>query len=867
MTCVPPISMEDLYCPNPFCKQPNPITADFCQACHTFLPKRYLWLTGKAIDRLILGNLVHDRYSVVPGSKILLDCYPGHAPEMPNEISLILEAYLKLIHLTPHIPKVYSVVNIENQECLLLEESAIYPHVLPVQASDDEETTVVKPGTLMLTLQEQWSIATPFQLLNWVYQIASLWEGLDRFKATETLFHAECIRVDGDLVKLLELRFTPKNSPQQSLPLLLQHFIHYNDQSDRKADLTIMRRFREIYEKLIHEPEEDHSYLLCEWLDQEMIQYCHGSLDITIVTQTDQGPNRNRNEDACYPSVNQRLTQRHSNSLDPEKPLLVVCDGIGGHEGGNIASNLAIETFSQVLNDRIPKVMGYQAQLNTETILQDAIQISNDAIADRNDEEGRSDRQRMGTTIVLARIEGHRLHLAHVGDSRAYRITSRGCYQLTVDDDIASREVRLGYNLYRDAVQRNGSGALTQALGMVSSSLLHPTIRTSFVNEDCIYLLCSDGLSDFDRVEEFWAQELIPVLQGQTKLADACQNLIEIANAHNGHDNVTVGLLYCKVQDSLSSDRPSIDESYTSGRSPLRSPWRASKAKLAKPQAQSKSQSKLASKPIAKSSDGRSSAADSGLDGVSDSTSSRIKTQLITPESTSDRVSDASSRSGSLRSQPKNSASGWIFIFSILSAIAIVTGLLALLFNPNRTLNSQNSNSTPVNSNPTNPLLPDGLPLNQVIKVLPPIAPADSTPDSSTPDVNPISTQPSNSSTKPEIKSETKLETSPNLALLPTPELPAQGEIDIRVGEIKPGSVLRVVDRRMVTIGNGTAVPWVKLQLCSTESIGAAKQPGVLQPGVEGWHAETTLLIQVAPVTTPLSSIATTACPEVKNKK
>ncbi len=780
--------MEDLYCPNPFCKQPNPITADFCQACHTFLPKRYLWLVGKASNHLASGTVINDRYLILE-DHILLDRYPANSPEMPREISITLESYLKLSHFIPHLPKVYSAVTIKEEECILLEESAIYPYIISSATDDSENRKGIQSGTLMPTLQSEWASATPFRLLNWVYQITNLWEALNRFNATETLFCMDCIRVDGGLVKLLELRLNSKKKANQTLPLLLQYLIHYNDQSESNADLTIMRRLRDMYEKLIHAPEEDHSYLLRDWLDQEMIQHSCGALEVTIVTQTDQGPNRSRNEDFCYPTSAQRVTQRQSKSIDPEKPLLVVCDGIGGHEGGNIASKLAIETFTKILDDQIPKVSGYQVQVDTAAIIHDGIKISNDAISDRNDEEGRSDRQRMGTTIVLARVEGQRIQIAHVGDSRAYRITAKGCYQLTIDDDIASREVRLGYTLYREALQHNGSGALTQALGMVSSSLLHPTVRTSFVDEDCIYLLCSDGLSDFDRIEEFWAQELIPVLDGRVKLADACQNLIELANAHNGHDNVTVGLLHCKMQDE--------NQVNPSSRSTLLPLW-SSNLKNETSQTQSSSDSPQRQQ-----------------------NKTKIKTRLL--------QNRRSSRS------PNRIQGKWIFLFSLLAGIAIVTGILALLFSPDR--QQKVNDLTGSRNNPNNPSLSDGLKLNQLIKVLPPIAPAP--------------TPGQTSAQTPEAPT--------SLDLLPNPGLPSKPETDIRVGEIKPGSILRVVDRRMVSIGSNISVPWVKLQVCSVESIGDTKQ---LTPGFEGWHSEATLRSQITP-TAILPTALNNACPVV----
>jgi len=171
--------------------------------------------------------------------------------------------------------------------------------------------------------------------------------------------------------------------------------------------------------------------------------------------------------------------------------LVVVCDGIGGHEGGNIASNLAIAIVQQRLQTALLAAALDDPVALTLELKRTAI-AANDTIVQRNDTEHRHDRQRMGTTLVMALGRNHELYLTHVGDSRAYRITRTGYHQVTLDDDLASREVRMGYGLYRDALQQPSSGSLVQALGM-NASMLHPTVQRFFLDEECLFLLCSDG--------------------------------------------------------------------------------------------------------------------------------------------------------------------------------------------------------------------------------------------------------------------------------------------------------------------------------------------------------------------------------------
>jgi hypothetical protein len=141
----------------------------------------------------------------------------------------------------------------------------------------------------------------------------------------------------------------------------------------------------------------------------------------------------------------------------------------------------------------------------------------------------------------------HELYIASVGDSRAYWITSRYCQQLTVDDDVATREVRLGRRLYRQALQRQDAKALTQALGTRDAELLRPTIQRFILEEDGLLLLCSDGLSDNDWLDELCADYPRDIFSGKLSVEAAVRSLIERANQKNGHDNTSIVLTYCAV--------------------------------------------------------------------------------------------------------------------------------------------------------------------------------------------------------------------------------------------------------------------------------------------------------------------------------
>lgn len=526
-----------IYCPNFTCQSPNPETQKFCQKCGTPLPKRYLWAVGgTGRPSYQSGEILADRYWVKE-DLILVDTKPGVLPEMPVEMPVEIIPYLKLFPLRLHVPQVYgrlpSKGNDPNRDIWLLEETAIYPEGTMVALRKGQPPEAVH-AQLMPLLTDSWADASPMRQLNWLWQMVQLWYPLKKEGVAGSLLNPGLLRVEGSLLRLLELS---RDATTPDLSELGQLWLSWS-----KTAHPAIAPYLEQLSQMLRTREVQTPSQLLELLDRGL-SLCGELYKRTyyIATGTDRGPTRRRNEDACYPpSGTTRATSDTSG-------LAIVCDGIGGHEGGNVASNLAIETLQQHLESLASENSQSHPNLIIDQIGQ-AVGIANDRIASRNDEEQRQARQRMGTTLVMALTHRHEIYINHIGDSRAYWITSTGCRQVTLDDDVASREVRLGYSLYRDALQQGAAGSLIQALGMGASSVLHPTVQRFIMDEDSAFLLCSDGLSDNDRVEQYWETEILPVLSGEFPVLRSVTKLIDIGNFHNGHDNVTVGLVYCKVE-------------------------------------------------------------------------------------------------------------------------------------------------------------------------------------------------------------------------------------------------------------------------------------------------------------------------------
>lgn len=530
-----------LHCSQSDCQAANPESHQFCAECNTPLIRHYLRTIGAEVDRQP-GDLIGDRYVLIQ-SRIVLDTKPALSPNFPEETPEELLPYLRLFSQRLHVPQIYG---------RLLSEETTPKATWLLEYGTPLDPQQCENGQIFPLLRDLWRQSTALRQLNWLWQMAKLWQPLQEEKVASSLLSPSLLGVRGSLLKLLELQRDPAPVSLARLGELWLSWV-----SD--ASPLIRKFLRELCDRTIS-GEISESVRLIALLDYAIAQ-CSKSRRCRhqIYARTDTGKLRSHNEDNCYPPDGQGL-----DSAKGEWPLAIVCDGIGGHDGGEVASHLAINGIRKELPslfDPQNKPIGPNA---VAQFLENTILNVNDAIGDRNDKEHRRDKRRMGTTVVMAVARNQQMFFTHVGDSRIYWIARDSCHQITVDDDIASREVRLGYALYRDALTFPSGGALVQALGMNASTRLYPALDRLVLDEDCVFLLCSDGLSDRDRVEQYWRGEIAPILTGEKKLKDVCDRLIDLANEKNGHDNVTVALIHCRIVPSTANGSNMIN--YPQGR-------------------------------------------------------------------------------------------------------------------------------------------------------------------------------------------------------------------------------------------------------------------------------------------------------------
>ncbi len=245
---------------------------------------------------------------------------------------------------------------------------------------------------------------------------------------------------------------------------------------------------------------------------------------INIEGMTDTGLIRAHNEDSI--------------GNDLSIGLAVLADGMGGHKGGEVASALAVNSVLNDLPGELERcknleidenVSGYSYQsMAIKNVVEKANSIIFKAASKQIQYEG------MGTTIVVTMFYDNRLTVAHVGDSRMYRLRDHAMTQITNDHSLLQELIDRGFYTPEEAEKSLNKNLVTRALGIEDTIKVDVTEEIVLPNDS--YLLCSDGLSDMvdDRRITMIMEE------NSTHIESACSELIQQALDNGGHDNVSV---------------------------------------------------------------------------------------------------------------------------------------------------------------------------------------------------------------------------------------------------------------------------------------------------------------------------------------
>lgn len=245
---------------------------------------------------------------------------------------------------------------------------------------------------------------------------------------------------------------------------------------------------------------------------------------LTTALRSDKGRVREANEDSVAEAS--------------ELGLVVLADGMGGHNAGEVASAMAVNTILDSVRAGWP----YRSELDNAgqtrpeaELLRKSVEVAHAAIREKADSQPQY--QGMGTTVVACLLHDENAIIAHVGDSRLYRLRNDSLKQVTQDHSLVEDLIAKGFYSREEARQNVRRNILTRALG--SGDTVQVDVRSEPAQTGDIYLLCSDGLTEMVSDEEI----RLTLLKFSASLDKAAEQLITLANQHGGKDNVSVALV------------------------------------------------------------------------------------------------------------------------------------------------------------------------------------------------------------------------------------------------------------------------------------------------------------------------------------
>ena len=245
---------------------------------------------------------------------------------------------------------------------------------------------------------------------------------------------------------------------------------------------------------------------------------------LDIYGLTDDGLVRDHNEDYI--------------SWVEESGLVILADGMGGHNAGEVASELAVTSVSSALEEVLSPDIKDNCDIDFKEAVYEAVVFANDEI--NLHAKKHPECTGMGTTIVMTLFYENTVIFASVGDSRIYRFRKGELKQVTTDHSLVQEMIDNGYMSEEEAINSTNRNLITRALGIAEDVKVDVTQED--IEKDDIYLLCSDGLSDMINDQQIFSS----LVKSRQDLKRGTEELVNLAKEHGGHDNVSVILVACK---------------------------------------------------------------------------------------------------------------------------------------------------------------------------------------------------------------------------------------------------------------------------------------------------------------------------------
>lgn len=238
---------------------------------------------------------------------------------------------------------------------------------------------------------------------------------------------------------------------------------------------------------------------------------------INAYAKSDKGKVREMNQDYYYIS-----------KPTDDVQIYILADGMGGYNGGEIASKLAVQSAKSYIEDNFKETKKDKESITK--LIKDSMEYANMVVYEKA--KGQEELQRMGTTLEIALIYNNKIYIGHIGDSRIYRIRKEFIRKLTQDHSYVEKLVKEGTITKEQAIHHPQKNMLMKALGC--DIFIEPDVMVKGFLKDDILIICSDGLSNL--VE----QETICQKASNSNIEQATEDLILLANNNGGFDNITI---------------------------------------------------------------------------------------------------------------------------------------------------------------------------------------------------------------------------------------------------------------------------------------------------------------------------------------
>jgi protein phosphatase len=568
----------------------SPLTTSLPAGAYLDVQQRY-----QLLDPLETPGELTDRGEV---QVRVLDCQPFQLSPLEAGANVMVAQSI------PALAKTYIALNSKSRQTSSQKSSQQLPQIHDAWQHENQQVILIADRSEWRELLQMWHepSTTPTQIMQWFDDMVRLWSELEPWHCCQSLLELPNLRVDATGNFGLQRLYPDPSEANLSLQDLGQVWQQLFQESQRTKfgslvelllDLTTgsIQTTKELQSRLQATSSElqleaiDSPYSPSVLNTEQEAAADRGKVGVTLnnsaaptviqmnesqenftnseelptlvlpmhlasiedAGNTDVGRQRHHNEDFFGIITKVEKCVFPNDRTIEAQGIYILCDGMGGHAGGEVASALAVKKLQEYFQTHWQP---YQP-LPNEAAIREAIRIANQGIFDLNQQDARSGVGRMGTTLVLVLVHNNQISVAHVGDSRLYSFSrKRGLEQVTLDHEVGQREILRGVEP-AIAYARPDAYQLTQALGPRDENYVNPDVSFVELNEDTLLILVSDGVSDNGLLEQHWETHIEPLLNSGASLERGVSELIDLANEYNGHDNITVVLVRLKVRPKL----------------------------------------------------------------------------------------------------------------------------------------------------------------------------------------------------------------------------------------------------------------------------------------------------------------------------